>query len=243
MKVIIPAAGKGLRLQPMTYFSPKCLVEINGKPLLYYLLSSLKTLGVTDVTIVTGYMHAMIEEYVASSFNFPSVTCINNDHFESTNSIVSISLTRHLWDGEFCIIDSDLLVRPPLLEQLILNNGTYLIVDNSKPAEAIDMKVQVQNARFIFMDKMLRRKDTFGEFFGLSRWDPESSAILSTAIDSYLARGETNVWYEYAIRDMATNYSLPIRTCSSEMWCEIDTAEDYSKAIDFATKWRDAFPS
>ncbi|MEE2885444.1 MAG: sugar phosphate nucleotidyltransferase, partial [Chloroflexota bacterium] len=41
MKAVLLAAGLGTRLRPITNSQPKCLVEINGKPLLAYWLDSL----------------------------------------------------------------------------------------------------------------------------------------------------------------------------------------------------------
>jgi len=233
MKVIIPAAGRGTRLQPITNFSPKCLVDVNGNPLLYYLLSQLKQLEVSEVIIVTGYLSNMIEEYVFNRPDFPPVTCLKNDRYESTNSIVSLSLTTHLWDTDICIIDSDLSVRPNLLAKLTQCKDTCLVIDNSKPVDQIDMKASVKDGRFIYMDKTLLRKDTFGEFFGLSRWTPDAAKAFASIIDDYLARGETSVWYEYAIRELAKDYCLPVLTCSSEMWIEIDNINDYEKAKQF----------
>ncbi|MGH7507620.1 MAG: sugar phosphate nucleotidyltransferase, partial [Longimicrobiales bacterium] len=38
MKVIIPLAGKGTRLRPHTYVTPKPLVHVGGKPVMSYIL-------------------------------------------------------------------------------------------------------------------------------------------------------------------------------------------------------------
>jgi len=215
---------------PLTNFSPKCLIEIDGNPLLYYLLSDLKKLGVNEVIIVTGYRSDMIEEYVKNRANFPDVRCIYNQKYETTNSIVSISLTRDYWHEDFCIIDSDLIIKYSLLETLINAKTTSLLIDNSKPADDIDMKAKVENGFLKYMDKGLLRKDTFGEFFGLSRWTPEAGQQFSQSIDKMLSEKGESLWYEFAIRDMAANFDLPIITCSFNKWFEIDNSEDYEKA-------------
>ncbi|MBC8233772.1 2-C-methyl-D-erythritol 4-phosphate cytidylyltransferase, partial [bacterium] len=41
MKVIIPAAGVGMRLRPHTHTMPKALVQVAGKPILGYILDEL----------------------------------------------------------------------------------------------------------------------------------------------------------------------------------------------------------
>jgi len=238
MRVIIPAAGRGTRLQPLTLFSPKCMVDINGKPLLYYLLITLKHFAIDEVVLVTGYKSDMIEDYISGKPEFPAVKFIHNDQFDKTNSIVSLSLTRHLWDTDFCIIDSDLLIRPKLFADLIALKDTCLVVDNSKDFGEIDMKVNVVNGRLINMDKGLLRKDTNGKFSGISRWANGAAKALSLSIEKFVGHNQTNVWYENAIRDIANDVILPVSACSSDFCCEIDTATDYERAIQFATKWQ-----
>ena len=57
----------------------------------------------------------MIESYARNNPAFPQTTFIYNDQYESSNSIVSLSLTMDFWDNDFCIIDSDLLIQYDLL--------------------------------------------------------------------------------------------------------------------------------
>lgn len=226
MRVIIPAAGRGTRLQPWTNFSPKCLIEINGKPLLYYLLHDLKQLNVSEVIIITGYLDNMIDAYVKSENDFPKVTCVFNKDFESSNSIVSVALSRKWWDEDFCIIDSDLLLKQSLLKKMLAIKGTSLIIDSTKSLDQIDMKVKVENNMLVYMDKYLLRKETSGEFFGLSKWSPESAKSFSKTIDNFLEKKQSHVWYEFAIREMAKETKIHVTTCSSGSWFEIDNPLD-----------------
>ncbi|GGA93262.1 phosphocholine cytidylyltransferase family protein [Puia dinghuensis] len=233
MNVIIPAAGRGTRLLPLTSNCPKCLVEINDKPILHYLLSDLKKLNVTKVIIVTGYRGEMIREYVDACEYFSDIICIQNSQFDSTNSIVSLALSRTFWQNDFCIIDSDLLLRFDVVEQLIKSNNTCLFIDNTKNPDSIDMKVKVKDERLIYMDKNLSRDETFGEFFGLSHWTPEDAADLSNEIDQLINQNKSDVWYEFAIRSLAQKKKLPIKTCTSDTWFEIDNILDFQKAGSF----------
>ena len=53
-RAILLAAGKGTRLQPLTADLPKCLVEVDGKPLLMRALEALSSQGVEEAVIVDG---------------------------------------------------------------------------------------------------------------------------------------------------------------------------------------------
>jgi len=46
------AGGKGTRLMPLTKNTPKSLIKINGKPFLWYLMTNLKSAGITEVFII-----------------------------------------------------------------------------------------------------------------------------------------------------------------------------------------------
>ena len=52
---IILAGGKGTRVKKFTKKNPKCLIEINGKPFLYYQLKYLKKNNIKNVVISVGY--------------------------------------------------------------------------------------------------------------------------------------------------------------------------------------------
>ena len=68
MKVIIPLAGKGTRVRPHTYATPKPLLPVGGKPVMSYILDELKELGVTEIVFITGYLKEEIEAYIAREY-------------------------------------------------------------------------------------------------------------------------------------------------------------------------------
>jgi glucose-1-phosphate thymidylyltransferase len=75
MKVIIPLAGKGTRLRPHTYITPKPMLKIAGKPVMQYVLEDLRKLGnVDEIVYITGHLKEKVEEYARSEFSdIPSV--------------------------------------------------------------------------------------------------------------------------------------------------------------------------
>ena len=63
MKAIVLCGGKGTRLRPYTYTIPKPMLPLGKKPILQYVLSSLKRAGVSEAYLAVGYLHEQIEEY------------------------------------------------------------------------------------------------------------------------------------------------------------------------------------
>lgn len=63
-KVLISAAGKGTRMLDLSKDKPKHLIEVNGKPFLYYLLNNLKEAGFTEIIMVVGYKKEFMEDFL-----------------------------------------------------------------------------------------------------------------------------------------------------------------------------------
>lgn len=64
LNVLLLAAGYGTRLQPYTNEWPKCLMPINGEPLLRYWLESVKELGVGRVLVNLHYLASIVESFL-----------------------------------------------------------------------------------------------------------------------------------------------------------------------------------
>ena len=64
-KALLLAAGIGKRLRPLTLKTPKCLVEINGTPILGIWLNKLNKLGCDEVLINTHYLNQKVEDYLS----------------------------------------------------------------------------------------------------------------------------------------------------------------------------------
>jgi len=67
VKALLLAAGLGARLRPLTNTIPKCLVPINGKPLLYYWLAMLDAAGVKPILVNLHYFADKVRDYIRES--------------------------------------------------------------------------------------------------------------------------------------------------------------------------------
>jgi glucose-1-phosphate thymidylyltransferase len=68
MKAVIPLAGKGTRLRPHTYLTPKPLLRVGGKPVMSYILDDLQELGIEEIVFVIGYLGDVVKEYMAREY-------------------------------------------------------------------------------------------------------------------------------------------------------------------------------
>ena len=64
---IILAAGFGMRMVPINTSTPKALLEVNGEPLIERTIRQLHEAGVTNITVVVGFMKEQFEYLMAGS--------------------------------------------------------------------------------------------------------------------------------------------------------------------------------
>ena len=64
MKAFLMAAGLGTRLRPITNTIPKCMVPIQGKPLLAWWMDLFEKHGVSDVLINTHYLPESVRKFI-----------------------------------------------------------------------------------------------------------------------------------------------------------------------------------
>ncbi len=64
MKALLLSGGYGTRLRPITNTKPKCLVEVNGKPILEHWLIKLEEINCQSVLINTHYLSEQVEDFL-----------------------------------------------------------------------------------------------------------------------------------------------------------------------------------
>jgi len=101
MRAIIPVAGVGTRLRPHTYTLPKVLLNVAGKPILGHILDALIAQGIEKVTIVSGYMRKLVEEYVRTTYKI---------HVEFSKQKESLGLGHAIWTAKETFGDEPLMI-------------------------------------------------------------------------------------------------------------------------------------
>ena len=107
MKVVIPLAGKGTRLRPHTYVTPKPLLRVGGRPVMSYILDDLRELGVSEIVFITGYLKERIEDYVRAEYGDFTAHFVQQEVQDGTAG--AVRLARPYVDEELLIIFVDTL--------------------------------------------------------------------------------------------------------------------------------------
>ena len=117
---VIPAAGKGLRLNDLllTRVLPKPMLPILSKPLLEYVLGNMKSMGVEDVFMIVGAKKELIQEYFGNGADFDlKITYVEQNPLRGIAH--AISLTKDFISEPFSVILGDDLTITSSLENLV----------------------------------------------------------------------------------------------------------------------------
>ena len=85
--VIILAAGYGLRMVPINQNKPKALLTVDEKPLIERQIEQLHQVGITDITIVVGFMKEVFD-YLIDKYN---VKLVYNKDYAIKNNLYSLA--------------------------------------------------------------------------------------------------------------------------------------------------------
>lgn len=97
------AAGMSSRFVPLSWECPKALLEVKGEILIERQIRQLKEAGVTDITIVTGYMADKFD-YLSSKFGVTLV--YNPDYARYNNTSTLMCVLDRLSDTWICSSDN-----------------------------------------------------------------------------------------------------------------------------------------
>jgi len=129
-KLILPIAGLGKRLLPLTKHTPKNLLPVNGKPILEYVLDEAVESGIKEVVLIVNPKNRKaFSAYLATSKKkFPTLTFHVRIQETPGGNGHAIAQAYDIVKGEpfavrFC--DDVLLGNPPVLRSLIDIFGRY----------------------------------------------------------------------------------------------------------------------
>ena len=104
MKVIVPLAGKGTRLLPLTKRVPKPLVRVAGRPVMDYVMDAVKGLDVDELIVITGHLKDVVERYIVERYDVKA-TFVEQKTLDGTAG--AINLARPYVDSPVLIIFVD----------------------------------------------------------------------------------------------------------------------------------------
>ena len=222
-KAVILAAGFGSRLVPITLNTPKPLVRVRGRRIIDTLLAALTGAGITDITIVRGYLG---EQFDQLRYSFPTIRFLENPAYLESNNISSACCARYEMRRAY-VCEADLIVQNPAIIEKYQYASNYLGV----PTEKTD------DWCFLTQNGVIKKLAVGGKhchhMFGISYWTEEDGAKLADCIKEVYESpgGKERYWDQAPLEYHIDDFRVGVRECTFADILEIDTFSEL-KAVD-----------
>ena len=244
-KALIVAAGLGSRLKKHTANLPKCMLDFGGKTLLQRQLTAYKKCGVEDISLIRGYKKSKI--------NYKGLRYFENSDYQNNNILNSIFYAEEVINGNIIISYSDILFESFVVQRAIESNHDisvvvdidwmgYYVGRKEHPLSEAENVIFNSNNEVIKIGKIATEKEeVHGEFIGMIKLTQRGAEIFKQNFH----RLKKLYWnkpfqrstifqksYLTDIMQELVDIGIKVHCVIIERgWKEIDTVEDYKKAL------------
>jgi len=218
-KAVILAAGFGSRMVPVTLDTPKPLVKVKGVRIIDTLIDALLEAGIEDITLVRGYKK---EQFDVLLEKYPMLKMVDNDLYDSTNSISSAYAARDAIRGGCYICEADLMIVNPDVIRKYHTSSDYL---GSFARETDDWCLQEKDGWAV---NYRQGGEECFHCYGISYWTPEDCDRLRADIEEvWNEEGGRDVFYEFVPLVLRKdNYQVKIHECQKGDVVELDSYQE-----------------
>ncbi|VVB99176.1 UTP--glucose-1-phosphate uridylyltransferase AglF [uncultured archaeon] len=116
MQGVVIAAGRGMRLRPITDKIPKCMFELKGRPMLEHVLDRLIAANANEILLVVGYKREVIEDHFGPEYGKAKLRYFVQEQAKGTSH--ALSLVEDYVRDMFILTNSDVLAETKYYKML-----------------------------------------------------------------------------------------------------------------------------
>ena len=244
-KALIIAAGLGSRLKKHTENLPKCMLDFGGKTLLQRQLDAYKKNSITDISVIRGYKKEKIK--------YKGLKYFENTDYKNNNILNSIFYAEDFINGNIIISYSDILFDSTVVKRLLKSNHDIsVVVDIDWRGYYVGRKdhpiSEAENVIFNSNNEVEKigkintgTEEVHGEFIGMIKLTDRGAQIFKEHFhrlkkiywNKPFQRAKTfqKAYLTDFIQELV-DIGIKVHCVIIESgWKEIDTVEDYKKAI------------
>lgn len=219
MKVVILAGGFGTRLSEVTSLTPKPMVEIGGKPILWHIMKTYSSFGYNEFVVLLGYKGYVIKEYFANYFLHQSDVEINLQN----NSVEVLNSSSEPWKITLVDTGQESMTggRIKRIESLIDNKPFFLtygdgvaninidelLTEHRSNGGTLTMTSVQPDGRFgtFESDPEGKVNDFLEKPRGDGSWINGGYFVCEPEVFNYIKDGDTTVFEQEPLKDMASD--------------------------------------
>ena len=215
MNAIILAAGMGSRMRPLTNEIPKCMVPVNGIPMVERQIQFLHESGITDITLVSGYKAEKLE-YLKEKYG---VDIVFNFKYDVCNNIYSMYLVRDRLHDTF-VVEGDVYMDRNCFTKDV-HASTYFSM--YKTEEVNEWGLSVDEAHYL--QEIVIGSVKGYVMSGISFWTAADAQLIVKHLEELIASEQyTYLYWDHVILDLYKE--MCIRVKGVDCIYEIDTVDE-----------------
>ena len=177
MQAVILAGGEGSRLRPLTRSRPKALIPVANRPILDYVIESVTSAGIQDITVVVGYRKEQVLKYL-NSLETEVTTVVQKKQLGTADALLCAA---DCVDDSFLVLPGDNYISSLSIQKMKEERCAVLTHIDPNPAE-----YGVIQAEEDFVKKIIEKPAYRGEHLvstGIYTMCPEIFRYLNTGFD------------------------------------------------------------
>ena len=235
-KVILLLAGEGKRLRPYTLDRPKCMVEIDGVSLIDHQLRVLRSEGLNDIVMVSGYKSEMLEQF--------NCRLKHNPRYFETNMVWTLFCAKDELEGDVIVSYGDIVYSEDILKALLdskadiaitidKNWESYWRKRNENPLnDAETLKIRDDGTISEIGKKPKSIEEIQGQYMGLIKFSSVGIKQIKDIFTVSLKKGHLmgqdieNAYMTDLIQAVIDTGEPVTSVPIYESWIEVDTVND-----------------
>lgn len=236
MQAVILAAGMGRRLKELTKDNTKCMVKVNGVPLIDRLLGQLSRLELSRVIIVVGHKGDNLINHIGNRYaGILNIEYVENPIYDKTNNIYSLALAKDkLIEDDTLLIESDLILDDRMFSRIMEDPypNLALVAKYRTWMDGTMVRIDDENNVVNFITKKAFKYSDVDHYYKTVNLYKFSKDFLVYKyvpfLDAYCSALGNNEYYEQVLRVicMLDNSELKALPITDEKWYEIDDIQD-----------------
>jgi len=244
MKAIILAAGQGTRLRPLTNDRPKCMVEYQNKPIIDYILETIKECKISEIAVINGYKKDVLEDYLKDQ----DLIFYTNKDFDKTNMVSTLFCAKNFMNEDLIISYADIVYKKEVLEKVLNNKDDFSVVVDRNWKELWSQRMEnplddaetlkIKDGNIVELGKKPKSYDEIeGQYIGLIKI---SKDIVNKVIKFYDGLDKNKIYdgkdfdnmYMTSFIQMIINELTDVKPVFIDGgWVEVDCVDDLEAII------------
>lgn len=225
----------GRRLGEYTQNNTKCMVPVNGTPLIDRVLRQLSGLNLNRVVIVVGYEGKKLMDYLGNERNGLKIEYVNNPIYDKTNNIYSLALAKEkMLEDDTLLVESDLIFEDGMFDLLVNNEfpNLALVAKYESWMDGTMVLINEDNNITSFVPKSAFRYADAHRYYKTVNIYKFSKEFCATKyipfLEAYTKSVGNNEYYEnvLSIISFLNSQDLKALPITNEKWYEIDDKQD-----------------